>query len=53
MWVTALRDGRDARVYFWPGSESEIRGVRPSEWRAYEKTESFDARVDVVDVSRR
>ena len=35
--VTARRDGRDARVYFWPGSESEIRGVRPSEWRAYGK----------------
>ena len=48
LWVTARRDGRDARVYFWPGSESEIRGVRPSEWRAYEKTESFDARVDAV-----
>jgi len=48
LWVTAVRDGRDARVYFWPGSESEIRGVRPSEWRAYEKTESFDARVDAV-----
>lgn len=48
LWVTAVRDARDARVYFWPGSESEIRGVRPSEWRAYEKTESFDARVDAV-----
>lgn len=48
LWVTARRDGRDARVYFWPGSESEIRGVRPSEWRAYEKTELFDARVDAV-----
>ena len=48
LWVTARRDERDARVYFWPGSESEIRGVRPTEYRAYEKTESFDARVDAV-----
>ena len=48
LWVTAVRDGRDARVYFWPGSETEIKGVRPTEFRAYEKTESFDGRVDVV-----
>jgi len=48
LWVTAVRDGRDARVYFWPGSDVEIQGVRPTEFRAYEKTVSFDARVDAV-----
>ena len=48
MWVTARRDGRASRVFFWPGADAEIRGVRPTEWRPYDASVPFDDRVDVV-----
>ena len=48
MWVTARRDGRASRVFFWPGSEVEIRGVRPTEWRPYDGSVPYDDRVDAV-----
>jgi predicted AlkP superfamily pyrophosphatase or phosphodiesterase len=34
--VTAIRQGRRAMDMFWPGSEVEIRGVRPTEFRPYD-----------------
>ena len=36
IWVTAIRQGRRAMDMFWPGSEVEIRGVRPTEFRPYD-----------------
>ena len=33
---------------FWPGSEVEIRGVRPADWAAYDKTLPYTERVDRV-----
>ncbi|MEL6445563.1 MAG: ectonucleotide pyrophosphatase/phosphodiesterase [Bacteroidota bacterium] len=36
IWVTAEKQGVPAATLFWPGSEAEIGGVRPSEWLPYE-----------------
>jgi predicted AlkP superfamily pyrophosphatase or phosphodiesterase len=46
IWVTAIKQGRLADCMFWPGSEAEIDGTRPTEWR------TFDAKIapdEVVD----
>ena len=51
MWVTARRDGRDAKVSYWPGSASEIKGFRPTEWFPYQddtQNNLFTKRVDKV-----
>jgi predicted AlkP superfamily pyrophosphatase or phosphodiesterase len=36
LWVTAIRQGRRASAMFWPGSEVEIGGVRPTEWKPFD-----------------
>ncbi len=38
LWVTAIRQGRRAATMFWPGTEVEIGGVRPTYWKPYDKT---------------
>ena len=48
IWVTAERQGIKSAVYFWPGSEAEINGYRPSIYKEYTSKGSFEARVDSV-----
>ena len=36
IWVTAETQGMVAAAFFFPGTEAEIGGVRPSEWRPYD-----------------
>ncbi|MFC5374443.1 ectonucleotide pyrophosphatase/phosphodiesterase [Brevundimonas faecalis] len=48
IWVTAERQGVKTATMFWPGSEAEIRGVRPSLWAPFDKSMTGDARVDQV-----
>ncbi len=36
IWVTAERQGVSSATIFWPGSEAEIGGVRPTAWLAYD-----------------
>src|SRR6185436_4652944 len=36
LWVTAIRQGRRAAAMFWPGTEAEIGGVRPTYWRPFD-----------------
>ena len=48
IWVTAERQGLRAATYFWPGSEAEIGGVRPSYWEAYDGRIPGEARVQKV-----
>lgn len=36
IWVTAQRQGLRAACMFWPGSEAEIGGMRPWDWRKYD-----------------
>lgn len=48
IWVTAVRQGRAAATYFWPGSEAEIKGVRPTYWKPFDLTRTFAQRCDVL-----
>jgi len=36
LWVTAIRQGRRASSMFWPGSEVQIGGVRPTDWKPFD-----------------
>lgn len=48
IWVTAERAGLTTGTMFWPGSEAEIGGVRPSHWTVFDQSMPGDARVDRV-----
>lgn len=48
LWVTAERQGLIAGTMFWPGSDVEIAGDRPTYWRNYEHEYRNGARVDDV-----
>ena len=43
IWVTAVRQGKHAATFFWPGSDVAIRGVRPTWYKV------FDASVPNAD----
>lgn len=47
-WVSAERQGIPAGAMFWPGSEAEIKGVRPSRWSTFDQKMSGEARVDTL-----
>ena len=38
IWVTAVRQGRRAASFFWPGSDVAIQGVRPHHYRVYDRS---------------
>ena len=46
IWTTAERQGVRAATFFWPGSEAEIGGRRPSYWERYDATVPDSVRVD-------
>ena len=46
LWVTAEKAGIRTATMFWPGSDLPIRGVRPTDWKMYDKRFLADARVD-------
>lgn len=48
IWVTAERQGQRAATLFWPGSEAEIAGYRPSTWLEYDGRLAHEARIDSV-----
>lgn len=48
LWVTAKRQGRHTSTMFWPGSDAEIRRVRPDDWRAFSYGVPLTQRVDTV-----
>jgi predicted AlkP superfamily pyrophosphatase or phosphodiesterase len=48
IWVTAESQGMVAACYFWPGSEAEIKGVRPTTYNKYTKGVTNEARVQTV-----
>ena len=37
IWVTAEKAGLPTATLFWPGSEADIQGVRPTRWKAYDE----------------
>ena len=48
IWVSAERQGVHAGAMFWPGSEAEIDGVRPSRWKLFDQKIASDDRVDIL-----
>jgi predicted AlkP superfamily pyrophosphatase or phosphodiesterase len=48
IWVTAERQGQVAATMFWPGSDVEIAGDRPTFYEPFNMTLSNYARVDQV-----
>jgi predicted AlkP superfamily pyrophosphatase or phosphodiesterase len=48
IWVTAEREGQRAGAMFFPGSEAEIAGYRPSYWKPYDGGVPNEERVDTV-----
>jgi predicted AlkP superfamily pyrophosphatase or phosphodiesterase len=48
IWVTAEKQGQKAAPLFWPGSEAEIAGIRPTYWKPYDWKMTNEARVDAI-----
>ena len=48
IWVTAEKQNQTAMTMFWPISEAEIMGVRPSEYFVYDGSVSRNDRVDQI-----
>ncbi len=46
IWVGAEKAGLRTATMFWPGSEAEIGGVRPTHWNKFDYDVSYEARVD-------
>ena len=48
IWVTAEKHGVHAATMFWPGTEADIQGVRPTEWRLFDGKLPPASRVDIL-----
>jgi predicted AlkP superfamily pyrophosphatase or phosphodiesterase len=48
IWVTAQKQGMRTASVFYPGTQAEIHGVRPSYWQLFDSSVQPDARVDQV-----
>ena len=48
IWVTAERQGVRTATMFWPGSDFELHGGRPSDWRPFDMAVPSEARVDTL-----
>jgi predicted AlkP superfamily pyrophosphatase or phosphodiesterase len=48
IWVTAQKQGLRTASVFYPGTQAEIRGVRPTYWQLFDSSIPPDARVDQV-----
>ncbi|MEO9600762.1 ectonucleotide pyrophosphatase/phosphodiesterase [Parasphingorhabdus sp.] len=54
IWITAEKQGIRTATMFWPGSEVEFNGVRPTDWWPFNQRLSNDRRINaVVDWVRR
>ncbi|MGC1798171.1 MAG: ectonucleotide pyrophosphatase/phosphodiesterase [Candidatus Acidiferrales bacterium] len=48
LWVLAEEQGMRAACFFWPGSEADIQGVRPSYYMKYDAKYPNEKRVEQV-----
>ncbi|TWI00968.1 putative AlkP superfamily pyrophosphatase or phosphodiesterase [Luteimonas cucumeris] len=46
IWIGAQKAGLRSATMFWPGSEAEIDGMRPTHWKPFDYAVPFDTRVD-------
>lgn len=48
IWVSAEQQGVRTATMFWPGSEAEIDGVRPTQWAVFDQKKASNDRVDTL-----
>jgi len=48
IWVTAEKQGIRSASFFWVGSEAPVGGMHPTYWKKYDKTVTFEERIDTV-----
>ena len=48
IWVTAEKQGQRAASFFFPGTETEIAGKRPTYWKTYDDTIPNEERVNTI-----
>ncbi len=48
LWVTVEKAGMISATFFWPGSEAEIKGIRPTYWKAYDGSIPNEERVQQI-----
>ncbi len=48
VWVAAERAGLRTAAFFWPGTEADVGGTRPTRWRPYDGDIPMQTRVDTV-----
>ncbi len=48
IWVTAEKQGLKTATFFWPGSEAEINGYRPTYYNAYDGSVPYASRVEQI-----
>ncbi|AAR83394.1 CNPV048 alkaline phosphodiesterase-like protein [Canarypox virus] len=48
IWTTAMKQGVKAAAFFWPGSDKVRSNKHPTMFRAYNRSVSFDDRVEAV-----
>lgn len=48
IWVTAEKQGQRAGAFFFPGTEAEIAGKRPTFWKQYDGKIPNEERVDTI-----
>lgn len=48
IWVTAEKQGQKAGAFFFPGTESEIQGKRPTFWKEYDGKIPNETRVETI-----
>src|SRR5664279_716602 len=48
IWVTAEKQGVRSASFFWVGSEAPVGGMHPTYWKEYDKTVTFEERIDTV-----
>ncbi|MEM7054994.1 MAG: alkaline phosphatase family protein [Pseudomonadota bacterium] len=48
IWNTLEKAGRPTATYFWPGSEAQVGGIRPTIWMPYAGDTPHDERIEQV-----
>ena len=48
LWVTAEKQDKITMTMFWPASEAEIMGVRPTEYFVYDGAINHNSRIDQI-----
>jgi ectonucleotide pyrophosphatase/phosphodiesterase family protein 1/3 len=48
IWNTVVKHNKYAMTYFWPGSDVEINGMRPTDYRNYSSSHPYSLRVDTA-----